>query len=409
MRILILPLLLSTFPGLSPAAQSQDTDAEAAVPFEQCVSDLKTQAKSAGIDSSTISLALDDVKKIDKVIEYDRNQPEFVQTFPNYLNKRVTDWRVEKGRELFAQHRELLAELANTYGIPAHYLVAFWGLETNFGAYKGKMPIIDSLTTLACDPRRSSFFTQELLTAMRLMERERLNKAIMLGSWAGAMGHTQFMPSAYLRYAVDGDQDGTINLWDSETDALTSAANFLSQLGWRPGFRWGREVLLSDKFDYSLAGKDQQLPLSQWAEKGVMQTDKQPLPDADISASLLVPAGHTGPAFLVYGNFDIIMRWNNSESYAISVGYLADRIAGKGPLVADLPDLPDYPIAKIQGLQADLNQLGFDVGEPDGIMGPATRKGIRNFQAAKKVIADGFPDQQLFELVEQALKVRQGS
>ena len=376
------------------------TDAE----FSQCVTGLQEKARAAGISDKTNNEILAKSRYLTNVIGYDRNQPEFVQTFPNYMRKRVNDWRINKGREMLAKHRELLTSLTQKYGIPAHYLVSFWGLETNFGAYKGKMPIIDSLATLACDQRRSEFFTKELMLALQLLERENLTTDVMVGSWAGAMGHTQFMPSAYLQYAVDGDGDNRINLWESEQDALTSAANFLQNLGWKTGFKWGREVALKDDFDYLLAGKDKSFELSFWSEKGVTKTDGSTLGDSDLKASLLLPAGHKGPAFLVYSNFDVIMRWNNSESYALAVGYLADRITGKPRLSRALPDMPDYKVDALRDLQIALNSLGFDVGEADGIYGPATRSGIRQFQAINQLIADGFPDQKLFDAVKQAFK-----
>ena len=371
--------------------------------FRQCISDLQNEALDAGVSESTVTQVLGNSKFISKVIQYDRKQPEFVQTFSNYFGKRVNNWRIDKGQQLYRKHKKLLQKLSAQYGVPAHYLVAFWGLETNFGRYKGKMPIIDSLTTLACDPRRSDFFSGELIQALLLMEREQIGIDTMLGSWAGAMGHTQFMPSAYMRYAVDGDQDGKADLWNSVPDALTSAANFLNNLGWERGYRWGREVSLPEGFNYQLAGKDQQYSLSYWAEQGLTQTNGKAIGKADIKASLLVPAGHEGPAFLVYDNFDVIMKWNRSEFYAIAVGHLADRISGQTKLSKTLPDLPVYSLDDVRKMQTRLNELGFDVGSADGIMGPATRKGIRDFQASIKMTADGFPNSQVFQALQNAI------
>jgi membrane-bound lytic murein transglycosylase B len=369
------------------------------VPFPQCIASLQDRAKTAGVSEKRVNDVLGQAKYRDKIISYDRNQPEFVKTFPNYLNKRVNDWRINKGREMYKKHRAFLQELTQQYGVPAHYLVSFWGLETNFGTYKGKIPIIDSLVTLACDQRRSEFFSKELMQALLLMDRENFEVETMIGSWAGAMGHTQFMPSAYMRYAIDGDNDGRVDLWNSELDALASAANFLNQLGWVPGFRWGREVSLPESFDYQNAGKDKLQNLAFWSDNGVTKTDGKGLGAPELEASLLVPAGHRGPAFLAYKNFDIIMRWNNSEFYAIAVGYLADRILGHAPLSKTLPELEDYSVADMLTLQESLNALGFDVGEADGILGPATRKGIRGFQVEHKLIADGFPDKVLIDTV----------
>ncbi|AXR05156.1 lytic murein transglycosylase [Salinimonas sediminis] len=377
--------------GLAVATFFLGASAQAAEDFAQCKDRLSTQAIAAGVDEAVVNKAFASVSFVPRVIELDRSQPEFVTTFPSYYSKRVTSWRIDKGREMLQQHASLLNELEAKYGIPPHYLVAFWGLETNFGSYKGTMPVLSSLATLACDQRRSDYFTGELMTALKLMQREQLSPEAMVGSWAGAMGHTQFMPTAYYRYAVDGDGDGLANLWESEPDALTSAANFLDNLGWEPGFRWGREIQLPKGFDYRQTGYQNRQSLTQWQQLGLTQANGNPLPDSDLTAYVVVPAGHKGPAFLAYHNFRVIMRWNNSEFYAIAVGELANQLAGAKGLVASLPDLPAYSRDNIIDLQKTLNQEGFDVGKPDGILGPATRAGIREFQLANELIADGFP------------------
>jgi membrane-bound lytic murein transglycosylase B len=262
------------------------------------------------------------------------------------------------------------------------------------------MPVLDSLATLACDPRRSNYFTQELIVAMELMVRESLTEEQMIGSWAGAMGHTQFMPSAYKNYAIDGDQDDKIDLWNSEQDALASAAHFLANLGWTPGVRWGREIKLPDNFNYALTGRANKRSVTEWASLNIRKANGDDLGEAEIEGYLVVPAGHEGPKFMVYDNFRTIMRWNNSEFYAIAVGQLADQLAGGAPLVAGLPNLPVYSIDDIKALQAYLNQQGFDVGRPDGIMGPMTRQGIRQAQSKLNMVADGFPSSALMSLVQ---------
>lgn len=398
------PLSLALFSGQGFATSENLETPLTEESFQTCKAELQTEARQAGVKENTVTQVLGNSKLTSRVIKYDRNQPEFVQTFPNYFGKRVTQWRINKGRELYQEHNALLTKLTQKYGVPAHYLIAFWGLETNFGSYKGKMPIIDSLATLACDPRRSKFFAKELIQALLLIDRENIEVDQMVGSWAGAMGHTQFMPSAYMRYAVDGDNDGKADLWNSVPDALTSAANFLSHLGWKTGFRWGREVALPDDFNYQLSGKDQQYPLDFWSEKGVTKTNGNPFGSAELEASLLVPAGHQGPAFMVYDNFDVIMKWNRSEFYAIAVGHLADRIAGSTQLSKPLPDLPAFTLDQLKQLQTNLNQLGFDVGNPDGIMGPATRKGIRDFQASINLTADGFPNSDVIDALKLAME-----
>ncbi|MDC8832084.1 lytic murein transglycosylase [Alteromonas gilva] len=381
----------------SPARAETTSQPEALQAFMQCKDTLQQAAIDKGIPADVAKAVFAKINYQPRVVELDRSQPEFVQTFPGYFTKRVNDWRINKGRQYAVEHQELLSELVKTYGIPAQYLLAFWGLETNFGGYKGTMRVLDSLATLACDPRRSTFFTKELLTAVELLDQQSLDQDKMVGSWAGAMGHTQFMPSAYANYAVDGDGDGQINLWDSEADALTSAANFLSQLGWQPGFRWGREVKLPAGFDFSQLGYSNRQSVTAWHELGVMRANGESLGNSDMSAYLVMPAGHQGPTFLAYPNFRVIMRWNNSEFYAIAVGRLADRIAGDTGLVAELPPLPNYRRDDIKALQQTLNSQGIEVGGADGILGPATREGIREFQRRNDMVADGFPSLAVME------------
>ena len=235
---------------------------------------------------------------------------------------------------------------------------------------------------------------------MRIIEAGDVDRAGMTGSWAGAMGHVQFMPSAFLRYAVDGDGDGKRDLWGSIPDAMASAGNFLSTLGWQPGLRWGREVVLPEGFDYATATRKVRKPLRVWSAAGVTDAFKRPLPAIDLAGSILVPGGASGPAFIVYENFDVIMRWNRSEFYAIAVGRLADRIAGAGGLAQ--PPVDDgvrLSREMIMTLQTQLNQLGYDTGTPDGIFGSGTRGALRNFQTANNLTADGYPSEQALAAV----------
>ncbi|WP_394147036.1 lytic murein transglycosylase [Shewanella atlantica] len=365
--------------------------------FDSCVVRLKETAQAQGLSKDTIDNTLAKVKYVSRVIELDRKQPEFSQTFDNYFSKRVTDWRVKQGRRLMKENRALLDELFQKYGVPPQYLMAFWGLETNFGSYKGKMPVLDSLATLACDPRRSKYFTGELMKALKLKEEYQFASSQMVGSWAGAMGHTQFMPSAYAKYAVDGDGDGKADLWNSTADALTSAANFLNKLGWQRNERWGREVMLPGDFSYEHLGRDNAQSLTQWSKLGVTKSDLQPLATPDMKAALYLPAGHTGPAFLGYKNFDVIMRWNRSEFYAIAVGHLADRINGGVGLVVKPPKQDNLSRARVKSLQAKLNEKGFDVGKPDGVMGKNSKNGLRAFQLSVGLVPDGFPSEATFK------------
>ncbi len=367
--------------------------------FDTCLARLQQAAQASGISGDTVSRVFPALRYQARVVELDRAQPEFTQTFADYFGKRVSNYRIEKGRTLLAQYGDFLADLSHRYGVPGSYLVSFWGLETNYGNTLGKMPTLDSLATLACDERRSQFFTTEFLLALELMEKERLDAGDMQGSWAGAVGHTQFMPSTYLRYAVDGDGDGALDLWGSPRDALASAANFLNQLGWNPEERWGREVKLPKDFDYTMTRK--QRSLDEWRALGVRRADGGALPVvAGMLAELVIPAGHTGPAFLVYANFAVIMQWNRSTNYALSVGHLADRIAGAGPLLQAIPDdQPRLSRTQVIQLQQSLLAAGFDGGEPDGLLGPKTRSALRDFQASRDLVADGFPDKNTLEVL----------
>lgn len=377
-------------PDINTSVQS---NAEA---FPTCLIGLQARARAEGLSETTINSTIANLKFVPRVIELDQQQPEFSQTFDNYFSKRATEWRVNEGRRLLQKHRVLLNDLAQEYGVPPQYILSFWGLETNYGSYKGKMLVLNSLATLACEPRRSDYFTIELMQALKLKEKYQFDDNTMVGSWAGAMGHTQFMPSAYAKYAVDGDGDGKADLWNSTTDALTSAANFLQHLGWQRNQRWGREVLLPKDFSYSHLGVKQPLPLSEWAALKVTQANGQALPNADIQAALYLPAGHTGPAFLGYENFNVIMRWNRSEFYAISVGHLADRINGEPPLKVSPPEQPRLSREQVKQLQTKLNAAGFDVGNPDGIFGRNSIAGLQAFQRSQNMIADGFPSAEVF-------------
>jgi membrane-bound lytic murein transglycosylase B len=379
LSLLSLPALAQDNPEVEPAG------------FAECKARLQEQAIAAGVSSKTAGEVMSGVQHLARVIELDRRQPEFTTTFADYLNRRVNEARVSKGRELLREHEDLLARVTRETGVPAPYLVSFWGLETNFGSYFGKMPVPSSLTTLACDPRRSTFFTEQLIAALRIIDEGAIPADQMEGSWAGAMGHVQFMPTVFLKHAVDADGDGRRDLWNSLPDAMMSAGRFLESMNWNGDYRWGREVLLPENFDYSLAD-GRRLPLEEWRNMGITDAFGNALAREPIKAALVVPAGHRGPAFLAYDNFRVIMGWNRSEFYAIAVGHLADRIAGAGKLQNPPPeDAPALSRDNIISLQKALQQRGYEPGKPDGIMGPATRSAIRQFQSANKLVADGYP------------------
>jgi len=384
-RALLTTVLMVLPSGLWAAAPQDPPD------FTRCKTELTRKAIAAGVSEQTANTVLASARYLERVIELDRRQPEFTTPFADYLNRRVNDERVQKGREMLRKHRALLERVHRETGVPAPYLVAFWGMETNYGSYFGKMPVPSALATLACDTRRPTLFTRQLIAALRIIDEGAIDPEDMEGSWAGAMGHVQFMPTVFLEHAVDADGDGRRDLWHSLPDAMMSAGRFLQSMGWDGRYRWGREVLLPENFDYALAD-GRRLPLARWRQLGVRDAFGQTLARASLDARLILPAGHRGPAFLVYDNFDVIMGWNRSEFYALAVGYLADRIAGAGPLRQPPPeDMPALSRQQVMALQQALNERGFDTGTPDGILGPATRAAIRRYQAASGLIADGYP------------------
>lgn len=390
----------SAFPLLAHGAIADED-------FGQCKTNLTEIAQSQGYSSYITETVIDNLSPVSRVISLDKKQPEFSQSFAQYMQTRVTDYHVNKGKEKLKKYKKLFSQLEIKYGIPRQYLVAFWGLETVFGKHKGKMSVLNSLATLACDQRRSDFFTLELLNLFTLIENQKVSVSQLQGSWAGAMGHMQFMPSALLKYAVDGDNDGIVDVWQSEVDALTTAANYLNKIGWQTKERWGREVTLPNNFAFDKVAFDQYYPLSHYQELGVKQTNNQALSNYDIQAELYLPSGHKGPAFLLYPNFHVIMTWNLSKSYALSVGSLANKLVGASGIefaATQKNSQQGYSIKQMETLQNQLNTLGFDSGEPDGIWGPKSRQAIRLFQLEHQLIADGYPNKEVFIAVEANIK-----
>jgi len=373
--------------------------ANAQTDYQSWLNDFRNKAASAGISKNTLDHTLNGLTPNKRVLELDRRQPEFSLTFWKYLNGRISEKRIKRGRDLLKKHAVLFKKVHDKYGVQPRFLVAFWGLETNFGDYTGVFPLIQSLSTLAHDERRSEFFTKQLMSALQVMDRGDIPFDVK-ASWAGAMGYCQFMPTTYQAYAVDGDGDGKRDMWQSLPDVFYSAANFLSQSGWQAGETWGREVKLPEGFNLDLTGLGTKKDLAQWANLGVRKMDGTALPVADMKASLILPGGHRGPAFLVYENFRTILDWNRSNFYAIAVGHLADRLVWKGPL--QTPQIKETPLSRAQILQiqARLNEMGFDVGKPDGIAGSRTRKAIKGFQKTKGIPADGYPTIELLDLLK---------
>lgn len=393
--LLLAAFVLALSAGMSTAAMA-DVDSSELPEFSSCLARLEATAADQGIRRSTLEQAFASINPVEHVLDADQSQPEFFYTFWHYLDRRVTDDRVERGREMLRTHYRLLHSIYREYGVRPEYLVAFWGMETNYGRYFGSVPVLDALATLACNQRRSEMFTREFVTALDVLQRGEMDLTSKQGSWAGAMGHTQFLPSTYSRYAVDHDRDGHKDLYGSLEDVFASSANYLSEIGWNEGERWGREVIVPFRFDWSLAGLDSSRTVTEWRELGLRDAFGRPLPESDIKGSLLLPMGHKGPAFLVYENFHIIMKWNRSISYALAVGHLADRVAGMGELTAKQPEAIELlSRAEVTEIQEILNQLGYASGEPDGVVGSKTRKAAQEFQADAGLPADGYPDKTL--------------
>lgn len=371
--------------------------------FPAWLEGVRREALARGVDQLILDAALGGVEPIPRVLELDQRQPEFTDTFLNYLDRRVTEQRVEEGRKQLRQHGRLLKRVSRQYGIPAHILVAFWGLETHYGKFLGPYPVPAALATLAYDNRRADFFRRQLLDALDILQAGHIAPQDMKGSWAGAMGHLQFMPSTFKAYAVDTDGDERKDVWNSLPDAFASAANYLNEMGWRSGETWGREVRLPRDFDWSLAGPEVKKTVAAWRALGVSRADGKPLPRlANISGAILLPQGLAGPAFLVYRNFDAILTWNHSVHYALAVGYLSDRLLGL-PELRTGRDADNRPIPRedAQDLQEQLIRLGLYSGKADGVLGSGTKAAIRAYQARAGLPVDGHPSMALLEHLRQ--------
>lgn len=369
--------------------------------FSSWLNEFKAEAAAKGISASTLDAAFANVTApLPRIIELDRSQPEFVQTFTGYMRNRLSDARIRRGQRMLVEYRDMFARIQEQYGVQPQYLVAFWALESNFGDVTGGFSVINALATLAHDPRRSEMFRNELMIALRIIEDGHISAADMQGSWAGAMGQCQFMPSTFAAYAIDGDGDGRIDIWNSVPDVMYSAANYLSKSGWKNDERWGREVALPADFDYKLSGADIRKSVSEWAALGLTRVDGTALGNSDIQASVILPAGAAGPAFLAYNNFRTTMVWNRSTFYAISVGHLADRFLGEGP-IRRMPagDEPALARADVEEMQLLLNSLGIDAGPADGVLGTRTREAVRNFQLRNNLVADGYPSFEILEVL----------
>ena len=295
-------------------------------PFDDWLKGLRADARNEGIRAPTLDAALQGVSPIARVLELDRKQPETTLTFDQYIERVVPQSRVDRARERYTQRRPLLDEVSQRYGVPGRFIVALWGIESDFGQQTGGFSVVAALATLAYDGRRAAFFRRELLDALKILDRGDITPAAMKGSWAGAMGQSQFMPSSFLRYAVDFNGDGRRDIWSDGPDLFASIANYLQSVGWHAGETWGRAVVVPPGFDARQAGLERLRPMVEWAALGVRRADGLPIDSNDPPAALLFPGGDTGPGYLVHDNFRVILRWNRSNYFATAVGLLADRI-----------------------------------------------------------------------------------
>jgi lytic murein transglycosylase len=363
----------------------------AAENFPNCLEALWPAAARRGISRQSFERHTAGLVPDLRIMDLLDAQPEFEKALWEYLDLLVTDERIQRGREILAQHKTTFDAVENAYGVDRHVVAAIWGVETKFGAVTGERPLIRSTATLACVGRRQDYFQNEFLAVLEILHNGDVAAGELNGSWAGAFGGTQFMPTVFKRYAVDFDRDGRRNLVGSVPDLIASTANYLKQNGWAAGATWGYEVVVPKDFDYRQVDRARMQTVRQWEQAGIRRIGGKPFGRPDDRAFLLLPAGARGPAFLMLPNFRAIMRYNPAEAYALAIGHLADRLRGGEPLVQEWPrDERVLTRSERMELQQRLAGRGFDVGEPDGRFGPKTRAAIRDYQAGAGLVPDGF-------------------
>ncbi|CAB1220843.1 lytic murein transglycosylase [Acinetobacter bouvetii] len=374
--------------------------------FQQCIANLRSQALGAGVSEATYDRYTQNLSPDYSVIQKLNYQPEFSTPIWDYLSGLVDEERVQLGRQKLAQHREVLNRVAAAYGVPAETVVAVWGVESNFGDVSGSYPLLQALGTLSCEGRRQSFFRGEFFSSMRILQRGDLSEQQMKGSWAGAFGHTQFMPSTYEELAVDFDGDGRRDLVSSTADALASTANFLKKRGWQTGQPWGFEVKIPEGMLINGESRRNKKALSNWVSQGVIRADGTPLIQGNLSessaAGLMAPAGENGPLFLVFKNFDAIYSYNAAESYALAIAHLSDRLQGASGFSKAWPtDDAGTSRAERREIQQFLLNKGYDIGAADGLIGDKTRQAIRQEQIRLGLSPTGRAGQQILNVFRQ--------
>jgi len=375
-----------THPLMTPQAI-----AAATADFGVCLERLWPQAAKRGVSRATYETYALTLTPDLKIMEFMDSQPEFTRALWDYLDFLVTEARIARGREILAQYAGIFDAVEKTYGVDRYAITAIWGIESNFSTAGGERPVVRSTATLACIGRRQNYFRDEFLSALEILQRGDLRPDQLKGSWAGAFGPTQFMPTSFKRFAVDFDGDGRRDVVDSVPDLIASTANNLKKDGWVAGQSWGYEVALPRGFNYLLADNARRMSLREWEQHGVRRIGGQPFPRPDDTAFLLVPAGARGPAFVMLDNFRAIMKYNPSEAYALAIGHLADRMRGGNAFVQLWPrEERVLSRAERYELQQLLAARGFDIGQPDGRLGGQTRLAIRKFQASVGEAPDGF-------------------
>ena len=382
-------------------ALSLAISAEARADFASCLRSIRSDATAHGIPAATFDQATAGVQPDMKILDLQKNQPEFKTPIWDYMAGLVDDERVADGKEGMRKNARAFAEAEERYGVSRYIVAAVWGVESNFGKEMGSRPLIQSLATLACYGERANYFRGELIATLKIVANGDIPADRLVGSWAGAFGQTQFMPSTFLRLAVDLDGDGRRDIVDSTADAIGSTANYLHHSGWRTGTPWGYEVKLPEGYS-GPSGRRQKASMSSWAARGITRIDGSPLGGGE--AGLLLPAGPNGPAFLVTSNFDAIYSYNAAESYALAIAHLADRLAGGGEFVTPWPtDDPGLSRAQRRELQQLLTKRGYDVGEPDGAIGNKTREAIADYQRKLGRTADGRASAKVLAALKQGM------
>ena len=386
-----------TAPVPPPQLRPSSGDAK----FDVFLAEARTDALATGITAATFDGATAGIAPIPSIIAMNANQPEFAKPIWSYLDSAVSARRIKDAQVMLARYGDALDRIAAQSGVPKEILVAIWGLESDYGADSGSFNLFAALATLAYDGPRANYAKPEFLAALQIYQQQHYPLNEMVGSWAGAFGQTQFTPTTFLKYAADGDGDGQVDLWRSAPDALASAARLLADQGWKRDQRWGYEISLPDNFAYEEADLDTQKTISEWSARGVKTASGEALPPSDDGAAIYLPAGAHGPAFLVFANFGMILKYNNAASYALAISLLADRMAGAGQVRHSWPrDERALSRSERINFQTDLQKLGFDPGTADGVLGRRTRAALRLYQKSKALAADGFATATLLAMLE---------